>query len=297
MKILDGKATARIIKNEIDMEVKKLASVGRRSPHLAIILAGHDGASETYVKYKIRDCEQVGFRSTLIRYEEDVPESELVDKVGEINKNSDIDGVIVQLPLPEHILERRIIEAIDYRKDVDGFHPMNNGRTILGLPSFVSATPAGIVELIRRYDIATEGKNCVILGRSNIVGRPLSILLSRKTAQGNATVTLCHSRTPDIAIHTRNADIVVAAMGNPGFLTAGMVKEGAVVIDVGTTRIRSGQSKSGWKLAGDVLFDEVAPQCSYITPVPGGVGPMTRVSLLKNTLLAAKAEIYPQLSG
>lgn len=297
MELLDGKAIAQIIKNEIDMEVKKLASGGRRSPHIAIILVGHDGASETYVKYKIRDCEQVGFRSTLIRYEEDVSESELVDKVEEINKNSDIDGVIVQLPLPEHIHERRIVEAIDYRKDVDGFHPMNTGRTVLGLPSFVSATPAGIVELIRRYDISTEGKNCVILGRSNIVGRPLSILLSRKTAQGNATVTLCHSRTPDIAGHTRNADIVVAAMGNPGFLTAAMVKEGAVVIDVGTTRIRSGQTKSGWKLAGDVMFDEVAPQCSYITPVPGGVGPMTRVSLLKNTLLAAKAEIYPQLSG
>ncbi len=277
------------IKEEVDTMVKS----GHRPPHLAIILVGHDGGSETYVKYKIKDCGEVGFKSTLITYEDDIRETVLLDKIAEINNDPEIDGLIVQLPLPESISETRIIETIDFTKDVDGFHPVNLGRMLIGLPCFVSATPAGIIELINRYKIETNGKNCVVLGRSNIVGRPLSVLLSLKKQPGNATVTVCHSRTKDLKSVCRNADILIAAMGQPGFITADMVGEGAVVIDVGTTRVPSAETKSGFKLKGDVKFEEVADKCSYITPVPGGVGPMTRVALLKNTLLAAKKEIYP----
>jgi methylenetetrahydrofolate dehydrogenase (NADP+)/methenyltetrahydrofolate cyclohydrolase len=257
---------------------------------LAAVLVGHDGGSETYVAYKIKDCEAVGFKSSLVRYEDDVTEEELLSKVQELNEDTDIDGFIVQLPLPGHISEQKVIEAIDPKKDVDGFHPENVGRMVIGLPSFVSATPFGIVELLKRYNIETNGKNCVIVGRSNIVGRPLSVLLSQKAI--NATVTVAHSRTQNLEEVCRNADILVAAIGVPEFVKGNMVKEGAVVMDVGTTRVKSDQTKSGWKLKGDVLFDEVASKCSYITPVPGGVGPMTRVSLLHNTLLAATGKIY-----
>ncbi len=293
MQIIDGKATAQQIRNEITEEVNQLKAKGARIPHLAVVLVGHDGGSETYVKFKIRDCEEVGFESTLIRYEDDVSEADLLKQVHDLNKNEGINGFIVQLPLPAHIDDQKVLDAIDPVKDVDGFHPVNLGRLVAGLPGFVSATPAGIIQLIERYKIETEGKHCVILGRSNIVGRPLSILLSRKTEPGNCTVTLCHSRTPDIAEHCRRADILIAALGKPEFVTAGMVKENAVVIDVGTTRVKSDQTKSGWKLKGDVLFEEVSPQASFITPVPGGVGPMTRVALLLNTLKATKKEIYP----
>jgi len=293
MILIDGNLIAATIRKEIKEEVNALIKSGHRPPHLAIILVGHDGGSETYVKYKIKDCSEVGFKSTLITYEDDIKESELLDKVSEINNDNAIDGLIVQLPLPDSISETRIIETINYAKDVDGFHPVNLGRMLIGLPCFVSATPAGILELIKRYKIETEGRNCVVLGRSNIVGRPLSVLFSLKKYPGNATVTVCHSRTKDLKAVCRNADILIAAMGQPGFITADMVGEGAVVIDVGTTRIPSTETKSGFKLKGDVKFEEVADKCSYITPVPGGVGPMTRVSLLKNTLLAAKKEIYP----
>jgi methylenetetrahydrofolate dehydrogenase (NADP+)/methenyltetrahydrofolate cyclohydrolase len=258
-----------------------------------VILVGHDGASETYVKYKIKDCAEVGFKSTLITYEDDINESVLLEKVAEINSDPEIDGLIVQLPLPDTISENKVIETINYKKDVDGFHPVNLGRMLIGMPCFVSATPAGIVELISRYKIETNGKNCVVLGRSNIVGRPLSVLLSLKKQPGNATVTVCHSRTKNLRSVCKNADILIAAMGQPGFVTGDMVGEGAVVIDVGTTRVPSTETKSGFKLKGDVRFEEVADKCSFITPVPGGVGPMTRVALLKNTLLAAKKEIYP----
>ena len=263
---------------------------GRRAPHLAAVLVGHDGGSETYVAYKIRDCEEVGFRSSLIRYEDDVSESILLKKIEELNAMVDLDGFIVQLPLPSHISEQKIIETVDPTKDVDGFHAVNVGRMVLGLPSFLSATPYGIMELIKRYGIETRSKNCIIIGRSQIVGRPLSILLSQKGI--DATVTVAHSRTRDIKKICSDADILVAAMGSPGFVSADMVKEGAVVIDVGTTRVADSTAKSGFRLKGDVRFDEVAPKCSFITPVPGGIGPMTRVSLLKNTLLAAGKEIY-----
>jgi methylenetetrahydrofolate dehydrogenase (NADP+)/methenyltetrahydrofolate cyclohydrolase len=293
MNLIDGNFIAAIIRKEIKEEVDALVKSGHRPPHLAIILVGHDGGSETYVKYKIKDCGEVGFKPTLITYEDDIKESELLDKVSEINNDNAIDGLIVQLPLPDSISETRIIETINYAKDVDGFHPVNLGRMLIGLPCFVSATPAGILELIKRYKIETEGRNCVVLGRSNIVGRPLSVLFSLKKYPGNATVTVCHSRTKDLKAVCRNADILIAAMGQPDFITADMVGEGAVVIDVGTTRVPSTETKSGYKLKGDVKFEEVADKCSYITPVPGGVGPMTRVSLLKNTLLAAKKEIYP----
>jgi len=292
MNLIDGKATAAIIRQEISEEVIKLSKQGKKIPHLAAILVGHDGASETYVNLKVKDCEQVGFKSTLIRYEDSVSESELLEKVIEINKDNDIDGLIVQLPLPSHISETKVIETIDPAKDVDGFHPVNVGRMMIGLPCFVSATPSGIMELLQRYGIETSGKKCVVIGRSNIVGKPLSVLLAQKADHGNATVTVCHSRTKDIKAATLEADIIIAAMGQPGFLTGDMVREGTVVVDVGTTRIKSDQTKSGWKLKGDVDFDQVAPKCSFITPVPGGVGPMTRVSLLKNTLIAAKKEIY-----
>ena len=292
MILIDGKQTAETIKQEIAAEVLKIRAEGGKIPHLAVILVGHDGGSETYVKNKIIACEYVGFKSTLIRYEEDVTEKELLEKVRELNNDSEIDGFIVQVPLPDHISEAAILDAIDYRKDVDGFHPVNVGRLALGLPCFVSATPAGIMELLVRYGINTQGKECVVIGRSNIVGRPLSILLSQKSPSGNATVTVCHSRSADIPAICRRADILIAAMGQPGFVRADMVKEGAVIIDVGTTRVPSAQTKSGYRLKGDVDFDNVAPKCSYITPVPGGVGPMTIVSLLRNTLLAARGGMY-----
>lgn len=292
MQLIDGKKIADEIKAEIAEEVKQIVASGGKVPHLAAILVGHDGGSETYVANKVKSCEQVGFKSTLIRFEDDVAEETVLKQIDKLNKDSEIDGFIVQLPVPKHISEHKIIEAIDPKKDIDGFHPVNIGRTVIGLPSYISATPFGILELLRRYNIETSGKNCVIIGRSNLVGRPLSILLSLKAKPGDCTVTVCHSRTPNIAELSRNADILVAAMGKPEFVTADMVKEGAVVIDVGTTRVKSDQTKSGFKLKGDVKFDEVAPKCSYITPVPGGVGLMTVVSLLKNTLLAAKKAIY-----
>jgi methylenetetrahydrofolate dehydrogenase (NADP+)/methenyltetrahydrofolate cyclohydrolase len=286
MILIDGKKTADDIKKEIAEAVKKIISSGKRAPHLAAVLVGHDGGSETYVAFKIKDCGEVGFRSSLIRFEDDVTEAELLAKVHELNQDPDLDGFIVQLPLPKHISEQKVIEAIDARKDVDGFHPENVGRLVLGMPAFLSATPSGIVELLKRYKIPTSGKNCVIVGRSNIVGRPLSILMSQKAV--NATVTVAHSQTKDLARVCSEADILICALGSPEFIKANMVKEGAVVIDVGTTRVNAPETKSGWRLKGDVKFDEVAPKCSYITPVPGGVGPMTRVSLLQNTLLAAK---------
>lgn len=290
MQIIDGKATAKEIKAEIRQEVNQIVSSGKRPPHLAAILVGHDGGSETYVAYKIKDCEEVGFRSSLVRFDEDVDEQVLIDKIEDLNTDEELDGFIVQLPLPDHINEQRVIECINPKKDVDGFHPVNVGRTVIGLPSFVSATPYGIVELLKRYGIETSGKNCVVVGRSNIVGRPMSILMSQKSM--NATVTVAHSRTKDLDKLCASADILIAALGAPGFIKKNMVKKGAVVIDVGTTRVPSTETKSGFRLKGDVVYDEVAPLCSYITPVPGGVGPMTRVSLLSNTLLAAKGNIY-----
>jgi methylenetetrahydrofolate dehydrogenase (NADP+)/methenyltetrahydrofolate cyclohydrolase len=292
MKLIDGKATAAQIKSEIAEEVKQMLATGGKPPHLAAVLVGHDGGSETYVASKVKTCDEIGFKSTLIRYEDNVSEETLLSKVCELNGDPDIDGFIVQLPLPKHISEQKVIETIDYRKDVDGFHPVNAGRMAIGLPCFVSATPAGIVELLRRYGIETSGKHCVVLGRSNIVGKPVASLLMQKNSPGDCTVTVCHSRTKDIRKHCHSADIIIAALGSPGFLKADMVKDGCVVIDVGTTRMPSAQTKSGFKLKGDVEFDEVAPKCSYITPVPGGVGPMTIVSLMKNTLLAAKKAVY-----
>lgn len=290
MELIDGKKISAEIKQEIAAEVKEIVANGGKQPHLSAILVGHDGGSETYVAFKIKDCEEVGFKSSLIRFEDDVTEEELLKKVEELNNDDDVDGFIVQLPLPKHISEQKIIEAIDPKKDVDGFHPENVGRMVIGLPSFVSATPMGIVELLKRYNIDTNGKNCVVIGRSNIVGRPLSVLLSQKAV--NATVTVAHSRTKDLKKVCSEADILIAALGSPEFVTADMVKEGAVVIDVGTTRVPAPEKKSGWRLKGDIKYDEVAPKCSYITPVPGGVGPMTRVSLMLNTLLAGKKEIY-----
>ena len=289
MQLIDGKATAKAIKEEIKEEVDKLVLAGHRPPHLAAILVGHDGGSETYVAYKIKDCEEVGFKSSLIRFEDDVKEEVLLEKIRELNNDTGLDGFIVQLPLPGHINEQELIEAINPAKDVDGFHPVNVGRTVIGLPSFVSATPYGIIELLKRYHIETSGKHCVVVGRSNIVGRPLSILMSQKSV--NATVTVAHSRTRNLEKLCASADILIAALGAPGFIKGHMVKEGAVVIDVGTTRVPSSETKSGFRLKGDVIFDAVAPKCSFITPVPGGVGPMTRVSLLNNTLLAAKGNI------
>ena len=290
MNLIDGKKIASEIKQEIAAEVNEIIASGGKQPHLAAILVGHDGGSETYVAFKIKDCEEVGFKSSLIRYEDDVTEEELLAKVNELNNDEDLDGFIVQLPLPKHISEEKIIEAINPKKDVDGFHPINVGRMVIGMPSFVSATPFGIAELLKRYKIETSGKNCVVLGRSNIVGRPMSVLMSQKAI--NATVTVAHSRTKNLEEVCRNADILIVAMGFPEFVKGDMVKKGAVVIDVGTTRVKSDKTKSGWKLKGDVLFDDVADKCSYITPVPGGVGPMTRVSLLLNTLLSAKKTIY-----
>lgn len=286
--IIDGKKISAEIKDEIAEEVKKIIASGGKQAHLAAVLVGNDGASETYVAHKVKACEQVGFKSTLVRFPDDVSEEILLSKISELNNDNDIDGFIVQLPLPKHISEDKVIKAIDPRKDVDGFHPENVGRMTLGLPAFVSATPFGIIELLKRYNISASGKHCVVLGRSNIVGKPVSILLSQKSEYADATVTVCHSRTKNIKQMAAMADILIVALGQKEFVTADMVKQGAVVIDVGIHREKSDSVKSGWKLKGDVKFDEVAPKCSYITPVPGGVGPMTIVSLLKNTLLASQ---------
>ncbi len=292
MQIIDGKTTSQKVKDEIAAEVAQIKEKGGKVPHLAAILVGHDGGSETYVAAKIKACEYVGFKSSLIRFEDDVTEEELLAKVEDLNNDPDVDGFIVQLPLPKHISEEKVTDTVDYRKDVDGFHPQNVGRMSIGSPAFISATPQGIMELIERYEIETSGKHVVVIGRSNIVGRPMSILLSQKGYPGDATVTVCHSRTANLKEVCLSADIIIAAIGSPEFVKAEMVKEGAVVIDVGTTRVKSDATKSGWKLKGDVAYDEVAPKCSYITPVPGGVGPMTIASLLLNTLKAAKKEIY-----
>jgi methylenetetrahydrofolate dehydrogenase (NADP+) / methenyltetrahydrofolate cyclohydrolase len=290
MELIDGKIISELLKKEIAVAVEQIKASGKRAPHLAAILVGHDGGSETYVAAKVKACEMVGFDSTLIRFEDDVTENELLQAIDNLNKDAGIDGFIVQLPLPKHIPEEKVIESIDPKKDVDGFHPINVGRVVAGMPAFVSATPFGIMELLRRYKIETSGKNCVVIGRSNIVGRPMSILLSQKGV--DCTVTVCHSRTKNLKEVCLQADIIVAALGLPEFLTAEMVKEGAVVIDVGTTRVPSTLTKSGFKLKGDVKFEEVALKCSFITPVPGGVGPMTIASLLYNTLLAAQHKIY-----
>lgn len=291
MQLIDGKATAAKIKEEIAAEVKAIVDNGGKRPHLAAILVGHDGGSETYVKNKVIACEACGFKSSLILLENDVTEEELLAKVNELNNDDDVDGYIVQLPLPKHIDEQKIIMAIDYRKDVDGFHPVNVGRMSIGLPCFISATPLGMITLLQRYGIETSGKKCVILGRSNIVGKPMAQLMMQKQ-YGDATVTVCHSHSATLKEECRNADIIIAAIGRPDFVTADMVKEGAVVIDVGTTRVPDATRKSGFRLNGDVKFDEVAPKCSFITPVPGGVGPMTICSLMKNTLAAGKKEYY-----
>ncbi len=292
MELIDGKKVSGDIKREIAAEVAEMVAAGKKRPHLAAVLVGHDGGSETYVAAKVKACEECGFKSTLIRFEADVTEAELLDTVKKLNDDEDVDGFIVQLPLPKHISEQKVIESIDYRKDVDGFHPVNVGRMSIGLPCFVSATPAGIIELLRRYNIDTNGAECVVLGRSNIVGKPVASLMMQKGKPGNATVTVCHSATKNLNEICRKADIIIAALGSPEFVKEDMVKEGAVIIDVGTTRVPSTLTKSGWKLKGDVDFEHVAPKCSYITPVPGGVGPMTIVSLMKNTLLAAKKCIY-----
>ena len=292
MQLLDGKLTSSTLKDEIEVEVKRIVANGGKKPHLAAILVGGDGASETYVNAKVKACEKVGFESTLVRMDAEVSEEELLNEVRKINENPDIDGLIVQLPLPKHISEIKVTETIIPEKDVDGFHPVNLGRMMLNLPSFLPATPAGIVELLERYNIETSGKHCVVIGRSHIVGSPMSILMARNNKMGNCTVTLTHSRTKNLEEISRSADILIVALGKPEFVTADMVKEGAVVVDVGITRVKSYKTKSGWKLKGDVAFDEVAPKCSFITPVPGGVGPMTIASLLKNTLLSAEKKIY-----
>ena len=291
MTLIDGKATAAAIKQEIAAEVERIVAGGGRRPHLAAVLVGHDGGSETYVRNKVKACADCGFRSTLVRYEDDVTEQELLGCVERLNADESVDGFIVQLPLPPHIDEQKIIEAIDYRKDVDGFHPVNVGRMAIGLPSFVSATPRGILELLRRYHVETGGKKCVVLGRSNIVGKPMAQLMMQK-AYGDATVTVCHSHTHDLAAECRTADILIAAIGRPAFVGPDMVKEGAVVIDVGTTRVPDATRKSGFRLQGDVDFEAVAPRCSLITPVPGGVGPMTICMLMLNTLAAARHDYY-----
>ncbi len=292
MELIDGKKIADDIKKEIAIEVEKMVAEGKKRPHLAAILVGHDGGSETYVAHKVKACEQCGFTSTLIRFEDDITEEKLLETIENLNNNADVDGFIVQLPLPKHISEQKIIEAIDYRKDVDGFHPINVGRMSIGLPCFLSATPAGIIELLRRYNIPTKGANCVVLGRSNIVGKPVATLMMQKGYPGDATVTVCHSATKNLKEICAQADIIIAALGSPGFVTEDMVKPGAVIIDVGTTRVPDATRKSGFRLRGDVDFENVAEKCSFITPVPGGVGPMTIVSLMKNTLLAGQHVIY-----
>lgn len=291
MQLIDGKAVSEKIKQEIATEVATIVDNGGKRPHLAAILVGHDGGSETYVANKVKACEACGFKSSLIRYEEDITEQELLDKVKALNEDDDVDGFIVQLPLPKHISAQKVIETIDYRKDVDGFHPINVGRMAIGLPCYLSATPKGIMELLKRYNIQTSGKKCVILGRSNIVGKPMAQLMMQKE-YGDATVTVCHSRSTTLKEECRRADIIIAAIGIPNFVTADMVKEGAVVIDVGTTRVADASRKSGFRLNGDVHFEEVASKCAYITPVPGGVGPMTICMLMQNTLSAGKKEIY-----
>ncbi|MCM1162680.1 MAG: bifunctional methylenetetrahydrofolate dehydrogenase/methenyltetrahydrofolate cyclohydrolase FolD [Muribaculaceae bacterium] len=292
MTIIDGKKVAEDIKKEIAAEVEAMVASGKRRPHLVAILVGHDGGSETYVANKVKACEVCGFRSTLIRYEDDVTEQTLLDTIEKLNNDDNVDGFIVQLPLPKHISEQRIIEAIDYRKDVDGFHPVNVGRMSIGLPCFVSATPSGIIELLKRYNVPTKGKRCVVLGRSNIVGKPVAMLMMQKAATGNSTVTVLHSASENLKEICAEADIIIAALGQPGFVTADMVKPGATIIDVGTTRVPDPTRKSGFRLSGDVDFENVAEKCAFISPVPGGVGPMTICSLMKNTLLAAKKEIY-----
>lgn len=291
MQLIDGKATAAAIKAEIAEEVKKIITAGGKQPHLAAVLVGHDGGSETYVKNKVIACEQCGFKSTLIRYDDDVTEDELLSCVDRLNNDADVDGFIVQLPLPKHIDEQKIIMAIDYRKDVDGFHPINVGRMAIGLPCFISATPLGIITLLKHYGIETSGKKCVVLGRSNIVGKPMAQLMMQKNF-GDATVTVCHSHSESLNKECLEADIIIAAIGKPNFVTADMVKDGAVIVDVGTTRVPDATRKSGFRLNGDVKFDEVSQKCSFITPVPGGVGPMTICSLMKNTLAAGKKEYY-----
>lgn len=286
--LLDGKKISADMKAEIAAEVKEIVAAGHKPPKMVAILVGHDGGSETYVASKMKTGRELGFEDELIRFEDNVTEKELLDTIDRLNNNDSVDGFIVQLPLPKHIDEQKIIEAIDPNKDVDGFHPINVGKTSIGLPSFVSATPAGILELLKRYNIETKGKHCVVLGRSNIVGKPMAQLMMLKAYPGDATVTVCHSRTKDIAAITREADIIIAALGTPEFLTGDMVKQGVVVVDVGTTRVPDASRKSGFKLTGDVKFDEVAPKASYITPVPGGVGPMTIISLMRNTLISAR---------
>jgi methylenetetrahydrofolate dehydrogenase (NADP+)/methenyltetrahydrofolate cyclohydrolase len=291
MLLLDGKKLAEELKIEIAAEVEKIKASGKRAPHLAAVLVGNDGGSLTYVGHKVKACEQVGFKSTLLQFDDSITEGFLLNEVKKLNENSEIDGFIVQLPLPKHISPDKVIMAIDPKKDVDGFHPVNVGRVSLGMSAYISATPLGITKILERYNIATEGKHCVVIGRSNIVGRPMSILMSSQSKTGNCTVTVCHSKTKNLKEMTLQGDIIIAALGKPEFLTGDMVKEGAVVIDVGTTRVPDTTSKAGWRLKGDVKFSEVSPKCSAITPVPGGVGPMTVVSLLLNTLKAAKHEI------
>lgn len=288
MELIDGKKIAAEIKQELADEVAALKAAGHKVPHLVAVLVGDDGASETYVASKVKACREVGFKGTELRYSADITEEQVLAVVDKLNRDADVDGYIVQLPLPEHISEEKVLQAIDPDKDVDGFHPCNVGKMVTGLPAYLPATPAGIVELLKRYDIETRGKHCVVIGRSNIVGTPMAVLMSRKDKHADCTVTLCHSRTPDIREFTLQADILVVALGKPHFVTADMVKEGAVVIDVGIHRLPSDKTKSGFRLVGDVDFDAVAPKCSYITPVPGGVGPMTIVSLLQNTLKACK---------
>ena len=292
MNLIDGKKISLELQDEIAAEVARLKSEGKKTPHLAAILVGNDGGSETYVASKIKACERVGFNSTLIRHPETISEEKLLQSVQDLNNNPDVDGFIVQLPLPKQIAEHKVLQAIIPSKDVDGFHPINIGRMVLNLPCYVSATPYGIVHLLKKYNVETAGKHCVVIGRSHIVGSPMSILMAKSAPYANCTVTLCHSKTVDLKSHTLKADILICALGKPEFVTADMVKDGAVVIDVGTTRVESPETKSGFKLKGDVKFDEVAPKCKLITPVPGGVGPMTIASLLQNTLLAAKGEIY-----
>lgn len=292
MTLIDGKSVAKAVKQEIAAQVEAMVAAGKRRPHLAGVLVGHDGGSESYMANKVKSCAECGFKSSLLRFEDTVSEEELLATVNKLNEDPEVDGFIVQLPLPKHIDEQKVIEAIDHRKDVDGFHPINVGRMMIGLPCFRSATPQGILMLLDHYNIETRGKHCVVLGRSNIVGKPVAAMLVQKANPGNCTVTVCHSATKNMAEITREADILIAAIGSPEFVKADMVKEGAVVIDVGTTRLPSTETKSGWRLHGDVDFETVAPKCSYITPVPGGVGPMTIVSLMQNTLLAAQGKIY-----
>ena len=292
MQLIEGKKIAEQIKGEIAAEVQSIIAAGGRAPHLAGVLVGHDGGSESYMTSKVKTCEQCGFKSSLLRFDESITQDELIAAIQGLNNDKGVDGFIVQLPLPRHIDEQAVIEAIDYRKDVDGFHPINVGRMAIGLPCFKPATPSGIMMLLERYKIETRGKHCVVLGRSNIVGKPIATMLMQKGNPGNCTVTVCHSATPNIKELCRQADIIVAALGHPGFVTADMVKEGAVIIDVGTTRVEDPTRERGWRLSGDVDFENVAPHCSYITPVPGGVGPMTIVSLMHNTLLAATGRAY-----